>query len=67
MDPVSVPVGGRKGRLTVVAKVYVDPKRTKARNGRKQDTLTLRVAVGKRKYSKVKKPRSVGCCQTQHC
>ena len=52
--------GGRKGRLTVVAKVYVDPKRTKARNGRKQDTLTLRVAVGKRKYSKVKKPRSVG-------
>lgn len=51
--------GGSKGKLTVVAKVFVDPKRTSARNGYTQDRLTLRVAVAKRKYSKVSKPRSV--------
>ncbi len=51
--------GGSKGKLTVVAKVYVDPRRTRARNGYKQDKLTMRLAVGKKKFSKVNKPRSV--------
>jgi len=49
-----------KGKLTVVAKVYVDPKRTSAKNGFTQDRVRLRVAVAKKKYSKVSKPRSVG-------
>ncbi len=51
--------GGSKGKLTVVAKVFVDPKRTRASKGLRQDRVRLRVAVGKKKYSKVNKPRSV--------
>ncbi|MEI2786179.1 MAG: hypothetical protein V9E82_10840 [Candidatus Nanopelagicales bacterium] len=51
--------GGKRGRLTVVAKVYVDPKRSSTKRAHTQDRLRLRVAVAKKKYSQVKKPRSV--------
>ena len=50
---------GENGRLTVVAKVFVDPKRTSAAKGRKQDKVTMRVAVGKKKYARVARPRSI--------
>lgn len=51
--------GDNKGKLTVVAKLFVDPKRTRARKYVRQDRLTMRVAVGKKKYSRVAKPRSI--------
>jgi hypothetical protein len=51
--------GGSKGKLTVVAQVFLDPKRTRARNGFAQDKVSMRVAVAKKKFSKVNKPRSV--------
>ncbi len=51
--------GGSKGKLTVVAKVFVDPVRTRSRTGLQQDRVRMKVAVGKKKFSKVKKPRSV--------
>jgi hypothetical protein len=51
--------GGKKGKLTVVAKVYLDPVRLRARAGLQQDRLRMRVAVSKKKFSKVNKPRSV--------
>lgn len=47
------------GKFSVVAKVFVDPKRTRASNGLRQDRVRMRVAVGKKKYTLVNKPRSV--------
>ena len=62
-------VGGRKGRLTVVAKVHVDPKRTKApqRPASRLHALTLRVAVAAGNTAQVRSHDRSGCCQTQHC
>jgi hypothetical protein len=51
--------GGDKGKLTVVAQVFLDPKRTGSRGGYNQDKVSLRVAVAKKKFSKVNRPRSV--------
>lgn len=50
---------GGNGKLTVVAKVFVDPKRMRATKSLRQDRLRMRVAVGMKKYTKVSKPRSV--------
>ena len=51
--------GGDKGKLTVIAKVFLDPERTGSRGGYNRDKVSLRVAVAKKKFSKVNRPRSV--------
>ena len=71
VDPVSVPVGGRKGRLTVVAKVRVSTLSAQwLRNGRQAghaDPCGGRWAFSENTVRRVKKPRSgSACCQTQH-
>lgn len=58
MGAVPVPLRRRQG-ATVVAEALLDPKRTGSRGGYNQDKVSLRVAVAKKKFSKVNRPRSV--------
>ena len=43
----------------MVARIFVDPKRTRSSNGSAQDRVPMRVAVAMKKYSEAEKPRSV--------
>ena len=51
--------GGDKGETTVIVKVFLDPNAPEAVAGTTVDKVSLRVAVAKKKFSKVNRPRSV--------